>query len=319
MATWGERGLEFEVLTPWRRCLNGLANPWRNYLLPKALLQWVVRRSKSPLIQETLRKPGGWQSMAIIYANPAPNGLLDGWAVQHSPLAMATRNRRKLITARLEELLRAIPDHEVLTAVGIGAGPGVHLRDALRSCGRRPDQFRVYLIDRDMSACQEIERNAAELSWHDSWRFIHGDARSIRDLLPCVQPHLVKMVGLIEYLSDGELKELLAALRSVMRPGARLLTHGLVDRYGNSPFLERTFGLRHHRRTGPELAGLLTESGFKDIRCWETPMRIFPVCLATRDEVVPQKDRCQAELLQSPGLVDVSRTPRVARGPQHGR
>jgi hypothetical protein len=123
-------GLQFEVMPVAQTVIKTLVDPLRNRLLPVSMLKRMANRSQSPLIQESLVRPGGWRSMNIVYQNSKPVDWMDRMAVRYNPISMATRNRRKLVTAKLTELLKSLQSEPQIQLLGIGAGPGLHLQDA---------------------------------------------------------------------------------------------------------------------------------------------------------------------------------------------
>jgi SAM-dependent methyltransferase len=273
-------GLQFEVLPTAQCVLKTVLDPLRNRLLPASLLKQMVRRSRSPLIQESLVRPGGWRSMNIVYANQRPVDWMDRMAIRYNPISMGTRNRRKLVTAKLVEILKNFPGETPLHLMGIGAGPGLHLQDAVVQAGISPARVKIWLIDRDADAFAFGRQCASERGLEGCVEFVQGDACEIRHVLPDVSPHVVKIVGLLEYLTDEQAVQLLSALRDVIQSNGRLLTHGLVDRYNSGPFLARAFGLKHVHRTADDVRRLLDTTGFETLGVFETPMRIYPVLVS---------------------------------------
>ncbi len=273
-------GMQFEVLPRVQAVLKTVIDPIRNRLLPASLLKRMARRSQSPLIQESLVRPGGWRSMNIVYENRRPVDWMDRMAVRYNPISMATRNRRKLVTAKLTEVLKTLTGEASIHLLGIGAGPGLHLQDAAVRAGLSPQQLRIWLIDRDSDSFEFGRQCAAERGLGRCVEFVHGDARDIRHVLPNVAPNVIKIVGLLEYLTDEQAVQLLGAMRDIILPTGRLLTHGLVDRYNAGPFLARTFGLSHVQRTADDVRALLKSVGFETLSVHETPMQIYPVLLA---------------------------------------
>lgn len=272
-------GLQFEVLPMAQLMLKKVVDPLRNNILPASLLKRMASRSQSPLIQESLVRPGGWRSMNIVYENRRPVDWMDRMAVRYNPISMATRNRRKLVTAKLTEVLKTFADQPLLQLLGIGAGPGLHLQDSVVRAGLPAEKVRISLIDLDSDSFEFGRQCAAERGLSDSVNFVQGDAREIRKVLPDVAPHVVKIVGLLEYLTDEQALQLFAAMRDVIQANGRLLTHGLVDRYNSGPFLARTFGLSHHQRTADDVRALLKSTHFETMAVYETPMQIYPVLL----------------------------------------
>lgn len=99
-------GMQFEVLTWTQRAAKIVVDPLRNYLLPASFWRAVLRRSRSPLIAESFRRPGSWQAMRLVYVNAPVEGFSDRMAVRWNPISMASRNRRKLIVAMLTEMIQ---------------------------------------------------------------------------------------------------------------------------------------------------------------------------------------------------------------------
>ena len=273
-------GIQYEVFPTLQSILKSILDPLRNHLVPASVLKHMVQQSRSPLIQESLVRPGGWRSMNIVYANEPPVDWMDGMAVRYNPISMGTRNRRKLVTAKLTEIMKGLSDEPMIHLLGIGAGPGQHLQDAVVRAELPPAKVKVWLIDRDADSFEYGRQCAVDRGLEKCVNFVQGDAREIRTVLPNVAPHVVKIVGLLEYLTDEQAKQLLGALRDVIALNGRLLTHGLVDRYNTGPFLTRAFGLSHVQRTASDVQSLLKSAGFESCGVFETPMRIYPVVVA---------------------------------------
>jgi 2-polyprenyl-3-methyl-5-hydroxy-6-metoxy-1,4-benzoquinol methylase len=272
-------GLQFEVLPVAQSVLKTVLDPLRNHL-PATLLKRIVQRSNSPLIRESIARPGGWRSMNIVYANEPPVDWMDRMAVRYNPISMATRNRRKLVTAKLTTIVNSFAESIPLQLLGVGAGPGLHLQDAIVRSGRARDGVKIWLIDRDAESFEFGRQCARERGLQERVEYIQGDACAIRSVLPNVSPHVIKIVGLLEYLTDEQAVQLLVSLREVIHPTGRLLTHGLVDRYNSGPFLERAFGLKHVKRTADDVGVLLNDARFNTLSVQETPMQIYPIIIA---------------------------------------
>ena len=155
------------------------------------------------------------------------------------------------------------------------------IQEALADSGLGPDEFRAYLFDLDAAAFDRGRELAEDNGFADQVEFIAADARSIGTVLPDVRPHLVKIVGLLEYLTDEEVVDLLKTMRAAMRDGGKLLTHGFDDRFRAGRFLSRMFGLTHTFRSGDAVEGLLRSAGFERIERDETPLGVYPVLVAT--------------------------------------
>lgn len=280
MALLHEDGLDYEVYSPRQRITRAITNPLRNWLLPSWFIKFLMRRSPSPVIQEMLLRPGGWRSMELCYQNAPSVDWLDKISIKENVMAMANRNRRKYVVRQLTRLLHAHAHCPAIHALGIGAGPGLHIQDAIVAARLRPNQVQAWIVDLDPEAFEHGREQARLRGLSENVRFIQGDARQARTLLPNVQFHVVKLVGLIEYLSDPDVLELFRAVREVMHEDGSILTHGLQDPYNAGTLLRRTMGLKHTYRTAEHVASLLTQAGFVDIGTTHIPLRMYPMLQA---------------------------------------
>ena len=145
--------------------------------------------------------------------------------------------------------------------------------------GQRPR-----LIDLDVEAIPYGRALAESFGLQDRVHFIQGDARRIRQTIPGVVVQIAELVGIIEYLNDDQLVELLKAVSNVMTPNGHLVTHGFVDKYRTGRFLTRVFGLRHYQRDSKSVSKLLSNSGFQVIECEYEPAGIHPIITAIRND-----------------------------------
>lgn len=281
----GEQKLDLELLekpSVIQKLGYLFANPGKNHLIPAPWLQKLVKSSGSPLIEESFRSPGGWRSMEIVYRNDKPVDWFDRQALQDNPISMAARNRRKVVTSRLMDLVEQYRDNSPVLMLGVGAGPGNHIQAAIAESGLTSDQVQAWLIDIADDAFEFGRQLADSLGISDSVHFIQGDARRISEALPNTHPHIVKLVGIVEYLTDNQLAEMLEAIHGVMDPNGSLLTHGLIDRYGTGRFLERVFELKHHPRDEQKMTAMLNDAGFDVVHSVTEPTGIHPILTAVR-------------------------------------
>jgi len=282
MATLERDGITYEGISPLNRGKRAVIEGFCNTFVPAKLLRRIVSRSQSPLIAESFRRPGSWQSMRIVYENANPVDYLDRMALRNNPISIETRNRRKLVVPKLAQMLRECRQDGLVNVLGVGAGPGVLIQEAILQSGLGPGEVQAYLFDLDPEAGTQGRELASRNGLADRVAFFAADAREIAAKLPDVHPHVVKVVGLLEYLTDDEVVALLSTLRDVMSDGGRLLTHGFDDRFQAGRSLRRMFGLTHNYRTGQHIDELLKRAGFNQISRDETPLGVYPIRIATR-------------------------------------
>src|SRR5262245_16396598 len=117
-----------------------LLNPLRDLLLPAGLIRRLLAQSASPLVAESLVRPGGWRSMEITYRDDTPVDFIDRLALRRTPMSLASRNRRKFVTATITRLIREFAAEGPVSIVGVGAGPGLHVQNAIVGSGVDPQR-----------------------------------------------------------------------------------------------------------------------------------------------------------------------------------
>lgn len=281
---WMPENLEqpLEAMPQMQQFAGWIINPYKNHVLPASWLTRLLQSSKSKLLAETFRRPGGWRTMEMMYQNPDPTDWLDRQALRDNPIARASRNRLQIVTQILMDLITSYHSNTKITLVGVGAGPGRHVQTAISRLNLDAKQIQAFLIDLDDDAFDYGCRLADQLGISDCINFLQGDARQIQSVLPEVKPHIVKLIGLVEYLNDQQLFELLTALHAVMVPGGALVTHGMLDPWNGKPFLKRIFGLQHNLRTGSEIQQILEKAGFRITNQITEPMGIYPILTAVK-------------------------------------
>ena len=268
-------GLTFETFATYQSLTQRLVNPFKNYLIPPSILRLIFRVSKSELLAESQKKPGGWKAMEIIYRNAPPRDFFDKMAVTYSPFALEIRNRRVLVVDRLEKLIRrhGADGREVLL-LGVGSGPGRKMQEAMAATDDMA--CRGVVIELDDEAFDYGRRLGEELGTAGRVEFIQGDAREIWHVLDH-QPDIVELVGLFDYLDDTHARGLLEAMHEALAPGGSVLATSVSDVRHNAPFLKRMFGWDLHLRTGEELAGMMRDVGFDIAEIAHTPMEIYGI------------------------------------------
>ena len=269
-------GVTFETLTGLRRLIKRmLVNPLANHL-PAGMVRGLLRFGKSELANANWSDPGGWKSMVICYA-AAPTYLADRILVAGGSMPMALRNRRRLAARLLAELIdsaAASPVHVLC----LGAGPGQIIVDALRQA--RADSHAT-LVDLSSDAFDYGRSLALRSGLGGRLRFIQSDVCHLRQYLRQT-PHVVKMVGICEYLDDAQVAEITRAVAEVMPSGASFVTNSLSAAHGTDRFFRRVFGLHMIHRSPEQLTRLMQPAGLTDFRVHPEPLGVYHVIVARK-------------------------------------
>lgn len=278
METTGLLDLDYERVGPLRHALKkAVAEPMVNWILPASLVRWILRVTRSEMAQASWADPGGWKSMILSYRDDCPQ-IADKFLTRLGSMPMALRNRRKLASECIRRLIAERGDGRV-NIVCLGAGPGMIVMDAMQKSAH-PD-CHAFLIDLNTDSFQFGRSLAAERKLADRVRFIHGDVTHYRKLCD-VQPHIVKMIGICEYLPDEVIRDIASAISEVMPPGGSLVANSLTRRHGTDRFFRRVFDLHMTHRPAERISELLADAGIATEHVFTEPLGVYDVLVCRK-------------------------------------
>ena len=256
-------------------------NPMINHVFPVSWMKYVLGRSRSPLLKECLVRPGGWMSMELSYdVEKECKDWLDFLVMRWGAMPMALRNRKKLVSRILANLIREYAARGHVKILGIGAGPSRNLLSAVILAG-----------EKDISAtCIDLDAEAFTFGkqiWKDSGVpedaivFLEGDAADLTRKIHIV-PQIVKLVGILEYLDDDSLDRLLRVSHECLQEEGSILTHSICPGHGVDPFLRRVFDLHLRYRTTEALIDKLSRAGFGDFQTFSEPIGVYTIIHARK-------------------------------------
>jgi SAM-dependent methyltransferase len=274
-------GVEYEVLAPVQVIVKKLLiNPLMNYILPKSLILYGIEKSKSPLLKESILRPGGWRSMEISYDNIAHADVIDKLAMKFSTFPMSLRNRRKLVAKVICDLIHAYAGRGHVNILGIGAGTGTNVMYGMKLSGKK--NVSAHLIDLDSDAFEYGQNLCKKYGLHDdAVSFIEGDAVDIKSHIK-VAPLIVKLVGIIEYLTDDQVRNLLKVSYDALAKGGSVLSHSISESHGVDRFTRRIFNLHLTYRSDKRVMELFREAGFGNFRVWHEPIGVYSVIVGEK-------------------------------------
>lgn len=275
-----KHGITFEAPSKsTRQVKKFLVNPLINYL-PRSFFFWLLRKTQSPLVLESLRKAGSWQTMRISYENKPHVDLLDKLFLTFGTFPMGLRNRKRLVVKKLVEFIGRHPQRP-LHVLGIGAGPGTNIIEALAKI--RDSRIFAHLIDMDSAAFEYGRELARRFGLPDGQiTYTQGNAVELAQHLQS-EPHLVKLIGILEYLTDEQVQGLFDLAYRVMPPGGHIVVNSISNRHGHDRFMRRIFNLHLNYRTPDELMALLRKSGFTQFDLAREPLKIYYVIVGEKN------------------------------------
>ncbi len=271
--------IHFERFGPAKRLVKKLLiNPFVNYA-PAGLLKCLLKMGDSDLAHANWKDPGGWKSMVICY-DGKPKKIADTILVNAGTIPTALRNRRKLGAHAIASLIDE-SDHKPAHVLCVGAGPGRIIMDAMLMA--KADSFATLVDLTDEPFAHGRQRAEAD-GLGDKVRFIQADIRDGIETVLDRRPDIAKMIGICEYLTDGQISEIAKALADVMPTGSSIVFSSISPSHGTDRFFRRVFGLNMIHRSPKQLQDLLEPAGFTDFVSHREPLGVYHIIIGRRAE-----------------------------------
>ncbi len=266
----------FETFSPLKRAFKrAIVNPLANYL-PAGLTKAILRFGKSELAAANWADPGGWRSMVISY-NGRCEQIADKILVKAGTVPTALRNRKRLAAHLLAELIDS-DGSESTHVLCLGAGPGQIITEAM---SQAKTVAHATLVDLNSDSFDFGRQMADERGLSERVRFIQADVRDLHEYLHD-PPHVVKMMGICEYLDDEQIVTIARAAADVMPDGSPIVFNSISKSHGTDRFFRRVFGLHMNHRSGGELAGLMRQAGFGNFLAYREPLGVYHVIIGRK-------------------------------------
>ncbi len=266
----------FETFSPLKRAFKRvLVNPAANYL-PAGLTRAVLRFGKSELAAANWADPGGWRSMVISY-NGRCEQIADKILVKAGTVPTALRNRKRLAVHLIAGLIDG-DGSESTHVLCLGAGPGQIITEAMT---KAKTASHATLVDLNSDSFEFGRQMADERGLRERVRFIQADVSDLHEYLHD-QPHIVKMLGICEYLDDEQIVTIARAAVDVMPDGAPIVFNSISKSHGTDRFFRRVFGLHMNYRSGGELAELMRQAGFGNFLAHREPLGVYHVIIGRK-------------------------------------
>ncbi len=268
----------FETFSPLKRAIKCvLVNPLANYL-PAGLTKAVLRFGKSELAEANWADPGGWRSMVISY-NGQCSQIADKILVKAGTVPTALRNRKRLASHLIADLIDA-DGSDSTHVLCLGAGPGQIITEAM---SKAKTASHATLVDLNSDSFDFGRKLANDLGLGDHVSFIQADVRDLHEYFHD-QPHIVKMMGICEYLDDEQIVTIARAAADVMPKGAPIVFNSISKSHGTDRFFRRVFGLNMNHRSPGELSELMRQAGFGNFLSHREPLGVYHVIVGRKVE-----------------------------------
>jgi hypothetical protein len=228
------------------------------------------------------------RSLERIYTGPSSNeaGSERSWSrvmLENIRNAMAVRNRLRIVAEAYGKFIdERKHDRRGIQTLSIAAGSS---RAILEVAAQRKDpRLQLRLTDITRNALADCQRLAAALNVTNPLRLIRSHFSGTgRYLESGYRPDFIEIVGLMDYLTDGAIVQLLAAVRAKMSPGGRVIYSNIAPN-DEQVFIHAIVGWPPMVYRSPEqLQELGRQAGFRTMTLVQEPLAVYHLVVAAAE------------------------------------
>lgn len=226
----------------------------------------------------------GWKALDIFYnyhekIKPRCNGF-KGWITRYWEEKMENRqavtNRLKIAVNLLEDAFKKFINEPEIRLVSIASGSAQAVIEAMQRCSHL--RIKVILIDIDETAIEKAQQEVKEAGLEDYFDFVLGTASKLEQVCQEFSPHIIEMVGFLDYRPDKKAIQLIEIIRKCLSPNGFFLTCN-IRKNREKIFLNWVLLWPMIYRSEKEFAKLLVNGGFQPekINLFYEPFRIHGI------------------------------------------
>jgi len=226
--------------------------------------------------REIKENAAGWKALDIVYnyRKGDENLFADFWHDLRS--SQGTRNRIRLIKFLLLKNIKEISkNNKEVRLISIASGSAQGVIEVIDEAKRKGIIVKAVLIDLDLTAIENSKKLAQEMKVKDQVIFINKTASFVNEIGREFKPHLIEVVGFLEYRPFNKAVELISSICQILENGGVLLTSQIAPNL-ESFFLKEVINWLMIYRKPKEIVKLLSLAGFNSKNCsfyWE-PLKI---------------------------------------------
>lgn len=237
---------------------------------------------KLRLIKEGARS---WKALDIIYnhrfgeSQGVEGWLEDFWIGMMN--AQSVRNRFKLIKMELKRALLTFAKEPEIRMMSLACGSAQAVIDVVAELKDAGIRVSVLLVDIDADALEHAKRLAQERGVLDRIQTEKLNVFKMERLARDFKPHLVEMLGLLDYLPKEKAVWLISRIRECLLPDGIFLTcnvHPNIEMY----FLKWVINWSMIYRSRAELSSIIADSDFANFRLVYEPLNIHGIVIASK-------------------------------------
>lgn len=220
-----------------------------------------------------------WHSYKTGLVNNLDSRIAEYWIGQMEN-RQAVTNRKNIVVLELVKAIESVSENEVVRIFSLAGGDAQVIIEAIKKSKR---DVSVMLVDPDREALNAAKRNAKEAGLEDSFVVKRGIASAARKFAVDFKPHIFDVVGLMDYLDDEKVIEVVSLARESLSDKGVLITGNIIDN-NERVFLEDVLLWFMIYREPGDFGSLVLAGGFpaEKVQIICEPFRIHAIAICQK-------------------------------------
>lgn len=266
---------------------------WSQSDLREKILSWFGQNGESTSLLFDRPDSGGrllkensatWYALHYLYnfREIGTKDWLDYFWTKNLLNAKAVRNRLKIVKSQLRKnILRQAENHQTIRILSLASGSAQGLIQVLSELKDNKDfAVNAVLVDHDPEALEMAAELARQQNVRDLIRCREESVfRTVYKLPDRPSPHLVQMIGLLDYLEDSKAVKMMQKIQSGLKKGGAFMTCNIFDNL-ERPFVRDVSEWEMIYRKPEDLIRMADQAGFSYTEVVVEPIEIHGVAIS---------------------------------------
>lgn len=233
----------------------------------------------------------GWKSLDLFYnyhekVLPGLNGGFESFITRYWIGNMESRqavsNRLKIVIRLLALAFQRCSHLPEVRLLSIASGSAQAVIGAMKNCPQI--NIKAVLLDNDPTALEEAEKEFARAGLKERVKLVKGTPRHLEEICQHFKPHIIEMVGFLDYRPTRKAIELISRIRKNLSDEGMFIT-GNIKKNREKIFLDWLLLWPMIYRDQEEFIDLLLRAGFsrEDITQIYEPLEIHGLAVCKKE------------------------------------
>lgn len=232
-----------------------------------------------------------WRAMDIVYNHPfaqkwTPGGLIDEF-YWFGLNCQSLRNRLKLAKDELRKAVNRIAGDGEIRLVSLACGSAESVIEIMAEAKAMNKIIKAVFVDKDGDALESARNIAKHYGIENQIEMIRGSISDVIEAFREFKPHIVEMMGFLDYIEQKEAVYWVGKIREILEPEGFLITCNICPNI-EQHFLKWVINWPMVYRSPGKLDEVARKAGFTYYRLIYEPLRIHGLLVAQKSETIPE-------------------------------